>query len=1155
MRISTLVGRAGWLVGLLLASLFQEVPAVAQTAAKVVGPPPSRPFQFVANRNQWDKPVLFAADVPGGRLFMEQGRLTQVLYDVKAVAAHHESAAAHAEQRIKAHAYSVTFEGANQAALVQGEAATGDVTNYFIGNDPQHWASQVPSYGEVRYQELYKGTNLRFYTHKNTLEYDFELAPAADPRLIRLRYDGQQQVRVVDGALHIITSVGEVLEQRPYAYQKIGDRSVPVACEYALDPNGSTVSFRLPKGYNSALPLVIDPVLVYSTYSGSVATNWGYSATYDDQGNLYCGSVAFSIGYPTSVGAYSVMFSGLRDITITKFDPKASGAASRVYSTYLGGSGEEHPHSLLVDHAGNLLIYGSTSSNNFPTTAGAYSRVLKGDADIIVTKLNPTGTALVASTYLGGSSTDGQLPDYSFGNVLSRNFGDSFRGDITTDSQDNVYVASSTISADFPVVGGFQTTLQGPRDAVVLKLASSLGAIEWSTFLGGTSQDAAYSIQLDGNNNVFVSGGTTSTNFPGVTNGYKAVYQGGSTDGFVARITANGRTLTQATYLGTNDYDQAYFVQLDRQGEVYVYGQTSGAYPVTPGLYVNPNSRQFIHKLSPELTASRFSTVIGNGNASGSLTNISPTAFLVNDCGQILLSGYGAYISDMPTTPDAIQLKPTNPSGSSSVNGDFYLMQLSADVKQLLYGTYFGNGTLHVDGGASRFDKRGVIYQTVCSGTGSFYPLVPVTPNAWATTYGNTAGRNAVAFKLDVLQLSADFVSSTTPAGPRVTSGCAPLRMYFRPTTASGGVSWDFGNGQTSTATGTVSTLYTTPGSYPVRLTVTDPNGCLQSATIVDTIKVYGLPRSAAGADQLICAGSTTTLTVADAGPGVTYSWAPATGLNTTTGRTVIASPSATTTYIVTATVPNGCINKDTVVVRLDPTAQISLGPTRTICPDASVTLSVSPTIAGTFTWSPATGLNTTSGPSVIASPKVPTQYTVRANATNGCTNEARVQVLIYAQPNLAFSNLPLEYVNRDVRFLNTSQGATSYLWDFGDGQNSSDASPTHRYANPGTYAIKMTAFYGNGCQKEIAQSITIRDVFVPNIITPNDDGLNDHFVPQVSTQPVLLKMYNRWGKQVFENANYTGGWGDSTTPVGTYYYQILTKTGESWKGWLQVNR
>jgi gliding motility-associated-like protein len=241
--------------------------------------------------------------------------------------------------------------------------------------------------------------------------------------------------------------------------------------------------------------------------------------------------------------------------------------------------------------------------------------------------------------------------------------------------------------------------------------------------------------------------------------------------------------------------------------------------------------------------------------------------------------------------------------------------------------------------------------------------------------------------------------------------------------------------------------------------------------------------------------------------------------------------------------------------VTVDPTVQISAGPDRTICPDASVTLSVTPVIAGTFTWSPATGLNTTSGASVIASPKVPTQYTVRANTTRGCTNETSVRLLIYAPPSLAFSNLPIEYTNRQVSFLNTTQGATSYLWDFGDGQSSSELSPTHRYAQAGTFSVKLTAFFGSGCQKELVQPITIRDVFIPNIITPDEDGKNDHFAPFVSTQPVTLKIYDRWGRLVFENANYAGGWGAPSTIPGVYYYHIQTKTGESWKGWLQVTR
>ncbi|GGF02910.1 hypothetical protein GCM10011383_12290 [Hymenobacter cavernae] len=1120
---------------------------LAQPAAKVASAPPNQPLQFVANHNQWPSPVLFAADVPGGRLFLEKGRITQALYDVKALAQHHTDAGGHAAQRIKAHAYSVTFEGANLGAPVQGEAATGNETNYFLGNDPKRWASHVPAYNEVRYQELYKGTNLRFYTHDDQLEYDFELGVGADPRNIRLHYEGQQQLRVVDGALHITTSVGKVVEQRPVAYQKLGGRSVPVACNYVLDPHG-IVSFQLPQGYDRAVPLVIDPVLVYSSYSGSTAMNWGFSATYDDQGNLYCGSMTFNVGYPATLGAYSMTFAGTQDITIMKFDPRSSGEASRVYATYLGGTSVEQPHSLLVDHAGNLIIYGSTTSDDFPTTAGAFNRTINGQADIVLCKLNPKGTALLASTYLGGSAIDGQLLDESSGGALSKNLGDNYRGDIAVDSQDNIYLASSTSSGNFPIVGGFQTALQGTHDGIVAKLPGNLSGIAWSTYLGGAQEDAAYSIQLDSLNNVFVSGGTTSPDFPGVAGSYHASYQD-SVDGFVARIAANGRTLTQATYLGTSGYDQAYFVQLDRKSEVYVFGQTSGAYPVTPGVYVNPGSQQFIHKLSPQLTASRFSTVIGNGSLAGRLTNISPTAFLVDDCGQIMLSGYGANIANMPITPNAIQQQPTNKE-AANVNGDFYLMQLSAGAGKLLYGTYFGNGTLHVDGGVSRFDKRGVIYQTVCAGTGE--PQVPVTPNAWAPYYNKGAVRSAVAFKLDVVQLSASFVASTTPAGPRTRVGCAPLQMYFQPNTL-GQTSWDFGNGQTSTSAGIVSTMYTNPGRYLVHLTVTDPAGCLKSTAAVDTILVYGPP--SLGPDQRICAGSSTTLTVADTSPDVTYSWLPDPSLSATTGRTVTVRPNVTTTYTVISNLPTGCVNRATVVVNVEALPQLVPGADRSICPDASVTLSVVPVSTSSITWSPATGLNTTSGPSVIASPKVNTQYTVRATSLTGCTNEAKVQVLIYAQPRLSFSSQPVEYVNREVSFLNNTQGATSYLWDFGDGQNSSDAAPTHRYAATGDYTVKLTAFYGNGCQKELTQPINIREVFIANIITPNEDGLNDHFAPQVSNQPVQLKMYNRWGKLVFENANYTSGWGDLTTTPGIYYYQILTKTGESWKGWLQVNR
>ena len=1057
---------------LAVAGLLGVAPAVAQRQTPRVAAPPAPPArQFVANRGQWPSPVLFAADVPGGRLFLERGRLTQALYDAAAVEKLHEQKPDGHDHRIKAHAYSVTFVGADTQAPVRGELETSDKSNYFLGRDQNKWATAVPGYQEVRYQQLYPGTNLRFYTHNQQLEYDFELAPGADAARIKLRYAGQQRLAIVDGAVHVTTSVGKVVEQRPVAYQQRKGQRVPVRCAYALGAN-HTLSFIFPQGYDHSAPLVIDPVLIYSSYTGSTAENRGYTATYDAQGNLYSGGVVFAPGYPTTVGAYDISFAGSQDYGIMKFNPTAAtGAASRLYATYLGGGSDDHPHSMVVDPAGNLVILGSSSSADFPTTDRAYDRSFNGDDDIVVSRLNPLGTQLLASTFLGGSGSDGQLIG-----PLDKNYNDTYRGDVTTDAQGNIYLASFTSSGNFPIAGsGFQATKGIGSDGVVVKFAADLATLTWSTFLGGSGDDAAYSVQVAADGAVFVSGGTNSLNFPGTAGGLHPQFRGGSADGFVARLSAAGNSLFQASYIGTSGYDQAYFLQLDAQNEVYLFGQTDGSYPVSGGVYVNPNSRQFLHKLDPLLRTTRFSTVIGNGNSGP--TNISPTAFLVDNCGQILLSGFGGNVANMPITPNAIQ---SSNSGSAGLFGYFYIMQLSANAAGLVYGTYFGNGSCHVDGGTSRFDKRGIIYQAMCVGRSA--TTLPTTPNAWSAS--SNASYNNAAFKIDVLQLDATFTASNVPGGARIRQGCAPLTVYFtRPSISGTSGSWSFGNGQTSTSTSPlVSTVYPVPGRYIVQLTVTDPTSCLQTAIGTDTIDVFGLPPAAIGPDRTICQGGSATLSVPDAGQGVTYAWFPPVGLNTTSGRTVVASPGASTFYILTTSTPNGCNGKDTVLVSVAPRPQVSV---------AATTLS-------------------------------------------------------------AFTGAPVGFSST----VTDAQGAVSYLWAFGDGQTSFEPAPMHTYTQTGTYVVRLTTRYPSGlCEQVQELTVEIRKFELPNVITPNNDGMNDSFKPFVSFQPVDIKIFNRWGKQVFEQASYTEGWGPENVPSGVYYYKLDSSTGESWKGWIEVVR
>ena len=1144
MRISTLVQ-----LGLALATL----PALAAPPT-VVTPVPSN-IEFVANQRQWEKPVLFAADVPAGRLFLERGRLVQALYDGKQVEElHHHAAEVSDKQRVRAHAYSTTFVGASTQAAVKGEAQLPGYNNYFLGDDQSRWASKVPGYSEVRYQALYPGIDLHFYSKERVLEYDFEVAAGADAQLIALRYAGQTRLRVVEGALHIGTTVGTVVEQRPYAYQLVDGKRQRVACEYELSA-GNTVKFSLPQGYNHRLPLVIDPVLVYSSYTNSTS-NYGYTATYDTLGNLYAGGTVFGPGYPTTVGAYDVSFNSSTDMGIIKYNPSAAtGPASRLYATYVGGSSDDHPHSLVVDRGNNLIILGSTGSSNYPTTTGAYDTSLGGTADIVLTKLNPTGSALVGSTFLGGTGVDGRVIG-----VTNVNYGDTYRGDVTVDRSNNIYIASITASTNFPVsASALQSTMGGGgADGVVSKLNAALTALTWSTYLGGSGADAAYSVQLDSVNNVFVGGGTASNNFPGVSGGYRSTYQGGTTDGFISRISAGGNTLVRSTYLGTAAYDQVHFVQLNKRGEVYAYGQTLGSYPVSVGVYSNPGSRQFIQKLNASLTTSLFSTVIGNGP--GSSYNLSPTAFLVDNCGQIMVSGWTSQ-GGMPVTPDAIQRLGGSGNTGTSISGYFYIGQLSANAQTLVYGTYFGNGSCHVDGGTSRFDKKGIIYQSMCVGSGG---VLPTTANAWSRTNGSSY--NNAAFKIDVLQLSATFVPATTPTSIiRQANLCAPAQFYFnRPNSAGTSTLWNFGNGQTSTQANNATTTYTTPGKYAVRLTVFDVNSCLQSVTTVDTVTVYAVPqpRVAAAGRQTICVGSSVTLSAANQAtntPNVTYTWT-APGQPTRTGSSITVSPTATTRYTVTISTPataGGCSATDTVTVKVLSRLVVSAGPARDICAGAATVLTVPSFGPGaTYTWT-APGLPTLTGQTVTVSPLASVRYLVRIVNASGCQGRDSVQLTVARRPVLAATASAPNLVNKPVTFTNTTTGATSYRWDFGDNSPlSTEVNPTHIYTSTAIavpFQVRLTAVFGPGCEESFLVPVRVRGFDLPNIITPNGDNLNDTFRPFVSTEKVDIQIFNRWGRLQFEQKNYTDGWGDANTAPGLYYYRLLSTSGESWKGWLEV--
>jgi gliding motility-associated-like protein len=747
--------------------------------------------------------------------------------------------------------------GANENAVQTSHQPKEFYYNYFLGDNRANWKGKVHPFTKIEYQEFYTGIDLVVYSHDNALKYDYVVQPNADPNQIRVEYEGLEKISVDErGNLILKTSLNSITEYAPFVYQIIDGMEKQVAAKYVLEA-GNIVTIKMTERYNKNYPLVIDPSLVASTYTGSTADNWGYTATYDRFGNMFAGGMAVSGGYPTTAGAYDVSFNGgntgsgsqATDIVISKF---SGDGRNLLWSTYIGGNNNELPHSLLVDDDDQLVMYGTSGSSNFPITTGpAFAggvNVLCGQSvrypngsDIVLLKLNANGTALINSRFFGGSGNDGLNTTGS--NNLEFNYGDYARGDIEFDSNGDIVLASCSYSTTLPgTAGRFQPNNAGALDAILVRFSGNLSTLHWATFFGGTGNDAAYDIEIEASGSLIIAGGTQSTNLPGM-NGLNSTYRGGTADGYLARLNAAGTTSLRGTYLGTNEYDQAFFVDADQFGFVYTYGHTIGAYPVQ-ATWSRVLAPQFIHKLSNDLSTTEYSTVFGRENyVNQNRVNLSPTAFLVDKCENVYCMGWGGTSNttwnNNAGTTGSMGEWGTGTGAIFNTNGDsdFYLFVLEKDANDALFASrlgesdnaFFGTGADHVDGGTSRFDPDGYVYHAVCASCGG--------SDGFPTSTGAYSAQNRSSnCNLAVFKIEFDLSPINTEIGLDTESGCAPLTVNFenltnKPFVAGMTIIWDFGDGTTAVDIEDPSHTYNDPGTYIIELIVTDPSQCNTSDT------------------------------------------------------------------------------------------------------------------------------------------------------------------------------------------------------------------------------------------------------------------------------------------------------------------------------------
>jgi hypothetical protein len=609
--------------------------------------------------------------------------------------------------------------GTSQRVAPEGVGVLPGKVNYFVGNDPSRWRAKVPTYWGVKYAEVYPGVDLVFHGDGTSLEYDLMIHPGARPGSVRLRFDGVDDLGVDgEGNLRATVSESQVTQRLPVVYQETDAGRTPVRAEYVL-ASDFEVAFRV-STYDAALPLVIDPTVVYSTYLGGSVEDIGMSIAVDVAGNTYITGYTDSPNFPTASPYQAVYAGSVDNVFISKFN---SSGSDLIYSTYLGGSDDDEGFSIAVDTAGNAYVTGYAASSDFPTL-DPYQPAFGGLYDAFVAKLNAEGS-LVYSTYLGGQ-------------------GDDEGNGIAVDNAGSAYVTGFTSSTNFPTANPYQASLTGSANVFVTKINAAGSALVYSTYLGGNGNDVGAGVAVDAADNAYVTGLTTSTNFP-TKNPYQASFGGGPRDAFVATLNASGTALVYSTYLGGSSDDYGTGIAVDAEGSAYATGYTGSTNFPTANAYQavfgGGTEDAFVTKLSATGSALAYSTYLG-GSAEDDGYGIA-----VDASREACIVGH----TRSTNFPTANPVEATNTSCNGC--GDAFVTKLSASGSALVYSTYLGGRATSYGYGIT-VDDGGTTYATGYTQATDF-------PTFRAFQAAIAGGSNVF-----VTSLSSDLDSGTFDAGP-----------------------------------------------------------------------------------------------------------------------------------------------------------------------------------------------------------------------------------------------------------------------------------------------------------------------------------------------------------------------------------------------------
>ncbi len=771
------------------------------------------PLHFEANVGQTDSQVKFLTRGSGYSLFLTTDEAVLAL-----------AKSTKKNRSLKSDFLRMKISGANPSAEISGENLLEGKTNYIAGNDPSEWKTDISNYDRVRYQNVYDGIDVVYYGNQNQLEYDFVVSPNTDLRSIALEFKGAKKFKIdASGDLVFKFSSCEIRQHKPIAYQEIDGTRREIAAHYAIQNPKSKIQnqkigFEVAE-YDHTKPLVIDPILSYSTYLGGGADTFGTSIAVDSSGSAYITGNTNALDFPLVNPFQSTITApfATQGGFVTKLN--AAGTAF-VYSTYLGFP-NTLPSSIKVDAAGDAFIAGFTASNQFPTTAGAYLRTFPGGRAGFITKLSPNGASLIYSTYIGS--------------VTELN-------GIALDSSGNAYATGYTQGpTTYPTTpGAFKTSLgDGIQNVFVTKLNATGSALVYSTFVGASApvagafpQDKANAITVDPTGNAYITGQTTSRNYPVTSGAFQNLPVSGR-DAFVTKINASGTALIYSTYFGGTDGTSGTGIALDAAGNVYLTGDFAGTplFPFTLNAFRNGAGERggpqfgnsFLTKINPTGTALVYSTALGIGrngmSAGGVAVDSTGSAYVIGG------EGSGAAYSVNAVQP-------------VSHNNDSYILKMNPVGTALTYSTYFGGSNGGSAGSAIALDTTGNAYITGYTTASD----IPITSGAPQSTKPGSQSYTAFVAKIGIQTNDCPAIEiNPQPLAPAVLN-----TSYVRQLAATGGTAPyifsqapGFGadnlpRGLTLAANGTISGTPTSPnfGTYLVTVQAIDSIGCIGIRTI-----------------------------------------------------------------------------------------------------------------------------------------------------------------------------------------------------------------------------------------------------------------------------------------------------------------------------------